>query len=495
MHCLKALPSDEEASHHASDLRSLLSKGGFRLTKWISTSRRLLETIPVAERAKEVKTLDFSKDDLPIERALGVNWCVETDTFGFKVDIKFKPPTRRGILSLVSSVYDPLGLAAPFVLPAKRLLRDLCRVKLDWDDPIPQEHKVRWERWMADLPKLSQFSVDRCVKPAGFDFISSSQLHHFSDASEAGFGSVSYLRLVNGQGAVHCSFLCAKSRVAPLKTITIPRLELSAAAISVKQDKVLKRELEIPISSQSVFWTDSTAVLRYMKNERRYHTFVANRVALIRDGSEPHQWNHVSGNMNPADDASRGLTADVFLSQGRWLMGPEYLWKPEHMWPMQTEEINDVLDGDPEVKMDVKVCMSSLDKQSCPLLKYFQKCSSWIRLKKVVAWLLRYRERLLNASKNKELNRDVPKYITLEEIEKAEREILRHVQRRAFPEEFNHPEKPLTKSSRLYKLDPIVIDGLLHVGGRLRKASLPKINQSKAPDNSSKGRSRYQIDY
>ena len=244
-------------------LRSLLSKGRFKLTKWISTSPRVLETIPVAERAKEVKTLDLSKDDLPVERALGVKWCVETDTFGFKVDIKFKPPTRRGILSLVSSVYDPLGLAAPFMLPAKRLLQDLCRVKLDWDDPIPQEHKVRWERWMADLPKLSQFSVDHCVKPAGFDFISSSQLHHFSDASQAGFASVSYLRLVNGQGAVHCSFLCAKSHVAPLKTFTIPRLELSAAAVSVKQEKVLKRELKIPISSQSVFWTDSTAVLRY----------------------------------------------------------------------------------------------------------------------------------------------------------------------------------------------------------------------------------------
>ena len=319
---------------------------------------------------------------------------MEEDTFGFKADVKLKTPTRRGILSVVSSVYYPLGLAIPFVFPAKLLLQELCRVKLDWDDPIPQEHKVRWERWMVDLPKLSQFSVDRCVKPAGFDFISSSKLHHFSDASETGFGSVSYLRVV------HCSFLCAKSRVAPLKTITIPRLELSAAAISVKQDKVLIRELEIPISSQSVFWRDSTAVLRYVKNEtRRFHIFVANRVALIHHSSELHQWNHVSGDMNPADDASRGLSADMFLSQGRWLMGPEYLWKPEHMWPMQTEAFNDVPDGDPEVKMDVKVCMSSLGQQSCPLLEYFQKCSSWIRLKKVVAWLLRYRERLLNASK------------------------------------------------------------------------------------------------
>ena len=102
--CLKALPSVEEASQHASDLRSLLSKGGFRLTKWISNSRKVLETIPEEERAKEVKTLDLSEDDLPVERALGVKWCVETDTFGFKVDVKLKPPTRRGILSVVSSV-------------------------------------------------------------------------------------------------------------------------------------------------------------------------------------------------------------------------------------------------------------------------------------------------------------------------------------------------------------------------------------------------------
>lgn len=125
------------------------------------------------------------------------------------------------------------------------------------------------------------------------------------------------------------------------------------------------------------------------------------------------------------------------------------------------------------MKMDVKVCLSSLGKQCCSLLEYFQKFFSWIRLKTVVAWLLCYQERLLNTSKNKESSLHVPKYITFEEIEKAEREILKHVQRRPFPEEFNHPEKPLKKSSRLYKLDPIVIDGPLHVGGRLRKASLP----------------------
>ena len=163
--CLKSLPSVEEASQRASDLRCLLSRGVLRLTKWISNSRRFLETIPEFQRVKEVKTLDLRKDDLPAERALGVVWCVETDTFGFKVDVKLKSPTRNGILLVVSSVYDPLGLTAPFVLPAKQLLQDLCRVKLEWDNPIPPEHKVRLERWMAVLPKLSQFSVERCVKP------------------------------------------------------------------------------------------------------------------------------------------------------------------------------------------------------------------------------------------------------------------------------------------------------------------------------------------
>ena len=314
--CLKSLPSTEEALQHASDLKCLLSRGGFHLTKWVRNSRRVLVAIPEAERAKEVKNFNLSKENLLFERALGVRWFIETDTFGFKIDLKHSLPTRRGILLVVSSVYDPRGLAAPFVLPAKRLLQDLCREKLGWDDAISSKYEVSWERWLADLPKLSKFSVERCLKQDGFGVITSNQLHHFADASEIGYGSVSYLRLVNARNEAHCSFLCAKSRVAPLKMITIPCLELSAAVTAVKQDRLLKRELEISVNARSVFWTNSTAVLRYVKNEtNRYHTFVTNRVAIIRDGSQPNQWFHVNGDNNPADDASRGLTADIFLGQ------------------------------------------------------------------------------------------------------------------------------------------------------------------------------------
>ena len=132
--CLKSLSSSSAAFKHVADLRKLIVIGGFNLTKWASNDRKVLESIPLDERAKEVKELDLECDMLPTERALGVSWLVETDALSFKVIIKEKPCTRRGILLVVSSVYDPLGMAAPFVLPAKLLLQDLCRKGLGWDD-------------------------------------------------------------------------------------------------------------------------------------------------------------------------------------------------------------------------------------------------------------------------------------------------------------------------------------------------------------------------
>lgn len=192
---------------------------------------------------------------------------------------------------MASSIFDPLGFLAPFVLNAKEIMQDLCRIRLGWDNEISDEYSSRWKNWLVDLPKLSAFTVSHCLKPAGFGQVRSSQLHHFSDASEAAYSSASYLRLVNDESKVHCSFLFGKSRVAPLKAVSIPRLELSAATVSVRQDRMLKRELDIPLNVDSVFWTDSMSVLRYVKNEStRFYTFVANRIAMIRDGSTPHQW-------------------------------------------------------------------------------------------------------------------------------------------------------------------------------------------------------------
>eukprot|EP00112_Aurelia_sp_Birch-Aquarium-sp1_P012064 Seg2533.1 transcript_id=Seg2533.1/GoldUCD/mRNA.D3Y31 product="hypothetical protein" protein_id=Seg2533.1/GoldUCD/D3Y31 len=238
----------------------------------------------------------------------------------------------------------------------RRLVRDpalkqrLCREKIGWDAEIADIDLVQWNKWLQEVPKLEQFSVDRCLKPSCFGTVVCNELHHFSDASEQGYGAVSYLRLINENGDIHCSFVLGKSRVTPVKRITIPRLELSAATVAVKLDKMIKKELEIKVH-KSVFWTDSTSVLRYIRNEDKiFHTFVANRIATIHDGSEPDQWRYVDTKLNPADDASRGLSVDNLLSNTRWIKGPEFLWETELTWPKCDAVLGEIPEGDDEVK-------------------------------------------------------------------------------------------------------------------------------------------------
>ena len=244
--CLKSKPTTESGIKHSSDLRTLLSNGGFRLTKWSSNDRDVLKSIPANDRAKEVKTLDLERDKLPIERILGVQWYAESDQFQFKSIIKYRPPTRHGILSVMASIYDSLGFLAPIILPAKIILQDLCRLDVGWDDEIPTEYLVLWQKWLADLPKLSEFAVQRCFKPSNFK-VKSAQLHHFSDAAERGYGSVSYLRHLSFDGQIHLSFVLGKSRLSPMKAVTIPRLELTAATVSVRLDTLISKELDYPV--------------------------------------------------------------------------------------------------------------------------------------------------------------------------------------------------------------------------------------------------------
>ena len=331
--CLKSVRSAPEAIPLIGELRELLSKGGFRLTKWISNSRKVIESVAESERAISVK--DLLLDRPPTECALGVRWDVETDTFGFKISLKDKPITRRGILSIVSSVYVPLGFVAPFILPAKRLLQDLCRKSLGWDDLVLNEDLACWKNWLRDLPKLESLRVECCLKPANFGEITSSQIHHFADACQFAYGAVSYLRVTNGQGDIYCSFLIGKARLSPLKQLTIPHLELSAAVVAARLDRMLRQEIDMQVD-ESVFWTDSSCVSGYISNDsRRYHTFVANRVASIQEASSPSQWRHVCSEQNPADDASRGLSAEALTDNSRWLRGPDFLWKPVHTWPIR----------------------------------------------------------------------------------------------------------------------------------------------------------------
>jgi hypothetical protein len=332
----------------------MCAAGDFRLTKFISNSRQVLESVPINERAQNMVDVDFDQTKLPIERALGVHWSVENDSIGFRIVLKDKPLTRRGILSTISSIYDPLGLAAPFLLTGKKLLQQLCNRHIDWDDEINEEDSALWVRWRSQLPLLEQIRVPRCFKPANFGKVISTSLHHFSDASQTGYGQCSYIRFVNESGEVHCSLVMGKSRVYPLKPVTVPRLELTAATISVKVGRMLKTELQY-MDVESTYWTDSKVVLGYISNDvRRFHMFVANRVQLIRENSAVESWNYITTDNNLADDVSRGIRCTDLSVGHRWFKGPDFLWQPIEHWPI-TEVDRSLHENDPEVRKQASV--------------------------------------------------------------------------------------------------------------------------------------------
>ena len=283
-----------------------------------------------------------------MQRTLGLHWDMESDKFIFKVALKDRPNTRRGILSLTSSVYDPLGFVAPIVLPAKKLLQDLCREKRGWDDSISDFDCARWKKWKSQLANLSLITVNRCLRPACFGDLKIAELHNFADALQIAYGAVTYLRLVDVEERIHCAFLIGKSRLARLRPMTVPRLELSAAVLAVQLDRTVREELDIPIN-QSTFWSDSTCVLQYIRNQsKRFHTFVTNRLSVIHENSAPHQWRHVSSEHNPADEVTRGLTVDEMSASCKWLSGPEFLKKKEAFWPCdRTLRQPELSDDDP----------------------------------------------------------------------------------------------------------------------------------------------------
>ncbi len=300
----KSVPSVPEAVALIKSSQAVCASAGLKLHRIMSNRREVFESVPENERAKGLKDLVLKVDPLPIERVLGVTWCVENDTFGFRIELKDRPLTRRGILSTVSSIYDPNGYVAPVTLIGKQILQQMCKDQLDWDSPLPNDLRPVWEKWRSDIHLLEKLHINRCFKPGNFGHVKAIELHHFSDASEYGYGQCSYLRQVNEQNRTHLAFVIGKARVTPLKQVTIPRLELTAATISARISEFLRAELSYQ-HVKEYFWTDSKIVLGYVKNEaKRFHIYVANRVQQIRECTNPESWLYVNTVDNPADEAS-----------------------------------------------------------------------------------------------------------------------------------------------------------------------------------------------
>ncbi|XP_076045785.1 uncharacterized protein LOC143028028 [Oratosquilla oratoria] len=420
---LKSVASPEERIKVIEDTRSVLRHGGFNLTKFMINDVKLLESINEQDRAKEAKELTSNVHS----KVLGIKWDVENDCFFFvSKGVQTQNVTRRVMLSQLASTYDPLGLVLPIIVPAKILFQEATRLKMSWDENIPISLCQKWLKWIASLYEISRLRFPRCVLPKWNGC--TSELHNFCDASKVALGACTYIRTIDQDEKVHVALLASKARVASIKGVTIPRLEISAAVEAAKLD-VVRRELDIPLL-KSNFWSDSTIALAYIQKRQ--------------EGSRP-----------LCRIVSHSLDRFQRLISGIMLVGM--------LWYLQDE--------DPEVRREVyptsivQTCQSDVTQH--PIDTLIEHYSSLYRLKKAVGWWLRLVQFL-----KKKIPQNSP--LEIHELKHAENLIVKHVQGRAYFHETKNIEagKTVLKSSSIYKLSPILIDGLLVVGGRLKHAAL-----------------------
>ena len=441
-----------------------LAKGGFEITKWRSNDSSVLVGTTEGERG-EPGAVACPEPSGAMEKALGVAWEERKDVLGFRLRTMATPLTKRGLLSQAAAVFDPLGIAAPFTVRAKTLMQSLWPKQLGWDDPLPEPERSMWLQWVFEMEQLGEVVIPRCLVPQ--EDVEDAQLHVFCDASEEAFGAVAYLRTTDDHGHHTCRFIMGKTRVAPLKRISIVRLELQAALLGARLAHAVTRELTRPISS-TTFWTDSSVVLSYVSSEsHRFKAFVANRVAEIHDLTAGATWRHIPGSLNPADDCTRGMAASALTTDCRWLCGPDFLRKAPEDWPRPAQ----LAPASEEEELSER--HTNMIGKEEPMTPDPGRFSSWLRYKRVVAWILRFAQNAATPA-----NEDRRKgQLSQDEILRAEKCVLLAAQKREYPVELRKLEKgeQLPPSSSLRPLTPVIDgDGIMRVGGRLTNAPLSR---------------------
>ena len=430
-------------------LTRLMGSAGFHLRKWASNEPAVVESIPETDR---LLTVDFTKDGATKTKTLGVMWEAKDDVFTFQIEIpeSNKPLTKRRVLSTIATIYDPLQFLSPFIVRAKQLMQQIWLAGLDWDHILPDNLAAKWLKWVSELPYLSQVAVSRSLRKANPVTL---DLHLFSDASKDAYAAVAYLVCGYPDDSITSRLVASKCRVAPVKSVTIPRLELMGAVLSSRLAQTLLKVLKV---NRVFFWTDSENVWYWVHNQsKEFKPFVANRIGEIQRTTSPEQWHHVPGIKNPADLATRGISAAELIDCTFWMEGPAFLKDDEATWPVSPSRNPKRVDGCERRALTG----THLTEQSTDTVIDPQRYSSFRRPCRVTAWILRFATnvKLPSESRVKE------NVLSLSEIAHAETYWIKQTQREAFPN--------AEKDSTLLQLNPRKDDeGLLRMDGRLRLA-------------------------
>jgi hypothetical protein len=454
----------DDALELQGQLISLLSRGGFELRKWSSNAKELLQTLP-QEHLESPVFLEATNE--PLFSILGLHWSPISDCFTYSLNFPLDPqPTKRSVLSLIAKIYDPCGFLSPCIMLAKCFMQYLWTTGLTWDEPLPTHCADKWHAFVADAQHLKKVSIPRALK---MSLASAIELHGFSDASEAGYAAVVYFRCQLDNGDVIIRPIIAKTRVSPLKKVTLPRLELSAAHLLAQLVAHCLSLIKTKVTTQHIhLWCDSSVVLTWLRTPPyRLKTYVANRVSQTQELIPLESWRHIASADNPADCASRGISASLLVDHPLWWTGPLWLKLPHCDWPSSQFVPMDLSSSD-EMKKTPLAILTTVQQKEWDLMSTF---SSWNKLQRIVALVLRF---LHNCRENERIKGP----LTPSEITKARLRIFSLVQQAAFADEISSLQNQRDCSTRIQRLMPFLdSDGILRVGGRLSRSSLPQESQ------------------
>ena len=471
---LVSLPTEEEAITLLRNAQDMLALSNLRLHKILSNRVAVMRAFPPVDLAKGLKDLDLDTDLPPMQRSLGVSWDISEDVFTFQVSGAEKPYTRRGVLSTINSLFDPLGFAAPVSIQGRSLLRELTSEDCDWDAPLPEEKYKEWKLWRDSLKELEQVKIPRQYTSISLSQAQSKELCVFCDASTTAIAAVAYLRTTDASNNMDVGFILGKAKLAPRPETTVPRLELCAAVLAVEIADTVVDEMDTEFDAVS-FYSDSKVVLGYIHNEsRRFYVYVSNRVQRIRRSTSPEQWKYVSTTENPADCASRSVPAGS-LTNTMWLSGPAFLLESAERETSPTSFIliNPSSDVDIRPQVTCRATRVTSDKLDP---KRFERFSGWRSLIRAVARLVHVANSFRHDSSCKGWHiHESP--CSKEDLDQARTSVVRAVQQDVFTEvlECIREGTAIPKQSPLYSLCPYIdTSGLLRIGGRLSQASLDR---------------------
>lgn len=456
---MSCAPDIESANSLRLTITSILSRSGFNLRKWSSNSQQFREGISPEAKACASETIIDSSDTV---KTLGLLWNTTTDCFQYSVYFQESSEeiTKRRILSDISKIFDPIGWLSPVVITLKIFMQKLWLKGIDWDQNLPNDLKNEWLQLKKNIEHIEDLQIPRWCN---FNIGDHIELHGYSDSSELAYAAAIYIRIIRPDGSTSTCLLTAKTRVTPIRQITLPRLELCAAHLMVKLMMKVKTALHLE-DVASFGWTDSTVVLAWISDHpRRWKSFVANRTSFIIENLPASQWNHIASKQNPADLATRGISSTDIIGNTLWWQGPHTLQN----FRVQPHSSN----LNPEIIPDKKkaiIATAIPDKE----VDFFNRYSSYSKLLRITALIFRFIENC----KSKKTNCD-GKYgfLTTDELDKAHAAMVKLSQQLSYGNEIRQLtlNKPLSSTHKLAALTPFLdSQSILRVGGRLENADI-----------------------